>query len=327
MVGRERGVEQAGAPPFLTALGSGRHHRRRMASSRGQLRLFDSGPPPLGIELARQRARGPSPDEAQRSSSQLLLFTDRIVLTEALGRAVISADYEEAARIECQLCHGWGEDAVPAELRFVRRLGPDFWERSTEPIEALEGWSVIECSVRPGGSLWRRVRNGFFARLLSVHSAEAVVGSQPTALRLVVGTLMDGEAVADARRLVRDALLAGESVDLEGVVDPPLTELLAEDLDPRWLASLGAIRGLWPLPRPTPGEVDAIANGIHHDAPPDEQARAMAFWDTLRLAELRGAVSEPLLHAARKRLKLLNVDLHALYMDGTGPFAEVKARR
>ena len=291
-----------------------------MAPSRDQLSLFDSGPPPLGIEPRSRRHLRTGPGYEKPSGSQLLLFTDRIVLIEALSRAVASADYEEAARIECRLSLGWGEDAVPAALRFVRQLGAGFWERASEPAEALEAWPVIECSVAPGTALWRRARNGFFGRLLSMHSVEAVVSAHPAALRLVVGTLIDREAVADARRLVRDALLAGNNLDMDGVEDPPLAGLLAEDLAPRWLASLGAIRRLWPLPRPAPEETGAIASGIHDALPPDEEARAEAFWDVLRLAELRGAIGEPLVHAARRRLKRLNEDLHALYMYGTGPY-------
>jgi hypothetical protein len=292
-----------------------------MDSSHGQLSLFDFDPPPLGIEPRIRRPREAGPGRQPPSCSQLLLFTDRVVLIEALSRAVISADYEDAVRIERQLSLGWGEDAVPVNLRFLRQLDPDFWERATEPAEAIEAWPVIERSIAPGTTLWRRVRNGFFGRLLSVHSAEAVVGTHPDALRLVVGTLIDREDVADARRLVRDALLAGKSVDIDGVEDPPLAELLAEELGPHWLASLGAIRRLWPLSRPTPEETSAITTRIHDALPPDDEERAVAFWDALRLAELRGAIGEPFLHAARKRLKRLNEDLHALYMYGTGPLS------
>lgn len=293
-----------------------------MAAPRGQLRLFDSGPQPLGSEPHDRPTRQAIPGGDHAPSSQLLLFTDRVVLVEALRRAAISGEYEEAGRIEERLRSGWCEEAVPAELRFVRRLGPGFLERAARPGEALEAWADIERSVSPGTVLWKRMRAGFFGRLLSRHSAESVAGLHPGALRLVVATLIDLDRAADGRRLVRDALVAGARIDLDGVEDPPVVDLLAEELGACWLASLGAIRKLWPLPRPTPEETRSIAGAIHDPLLPDEEGRAMDFWDTLRLAELRGAIGEPLLHAARKRLKILNGDLHALYMHGTGPLSQ-----
>jgi hypothetical protein len=298
-----------------------------MAPLRGQLRLFDSGPSPLRSEPHDPPTGQAGPGGDPAPSSQLLLFTDRVVLVEALRRSAISGDYEEAARIEERLRAGWREEAVPAELRFVRTLGPGFREIAGRPAEALEAWADIERSVGPGTVLWRRMRNGFFGRLLSRHSAGSLAGLHPGALRLVVATLRDLDRAADGRILVRDALVAGARIDLDGVEDPPVADLLAEELGARWLASLGAIRGLWPLTRPTPEETGSIAAAVHDPLPPDEEGRAMAFWESLRLAELHGSIGEPLLHAARKRLKILNGELHALYLYGTGPFSEGEVSR
>ena len=102
---------------------------------------------------------------------------------------------------------------------------------------------------------------------------------------LVAETLVAIGETARARLLVRDTLLAGGEIS-DIAEDQPVADLLSEDLEPQWLASLGAIRRL-----------------------------------VLRLAECRAALPQPVLHAARRRLKCLHPDLHAAYMNRAGPFA------
>jgi hypothetical protein len=58
---------------------------------------------------------------------------------------------------------------------------------------------------------------------------------------------------------VRDSLLAGRLLEARDFHDDPaVADLLAEDLDPRWLACLGRIRRLWPAPPPRGAEWESL---------------------------------------------------------------------
>ena len=103
-------------------------------------------------------------------------------------------------------------------------------------------------------------------------------------------------------------------LDLE---DEALSDLLSEDLAPRWLACLGGLRRLLPLPPLEPEEVTALEREMSATdrlEPLDDAERALSFWRCLRVARLGNSVNERLLQEARKRMKTLNPELHALYM-------------
>ncbi len=108
-------------------------------------------------------------------------------------------------------------------------------------------------------------------------------------------------------------------MDLE---DEALSDLLSEDLPPRWLACLGGLRRLWPLPRPEPHEVAAFEREMRASDPLepldplDDDERALSFWRCLCVARLGNSVDERLLQEARKRMKRLNPELHGEYMGG-----------
>ena len=80
---------------------------------------------------------------------------------------------------------------------------------------------------------------------------------------------------------------------------------------PPWLACLGVIRHLWAPPRLNFREVDLLLGPFAEPALPEEAA--LAFWSCLRAAEDRGC-TERALHEARRRMKRLRPDFHALYM-------------
>jgi hypothetical protein len=148
---------------------------------------------------------------------------------------------------------------------------------------------------------------GVFARLLASHTPEALVKTRPECLPALAAVLAAGpEDLPEAGRrrahgLVRDALLAGRDLSsLDFDHDKAVADLLAEDLPPRWLACLGLIRRLWPAPPPD-----------ESDRSPEETA--LEFWRCLQLAD-SADTPEEVLHEARRRMKRLRPELHALYM-------------
>jgi hypothetical protein len=123
------------------------------------------------------------------------------------------------------------------------------------------------------------------------------------------------EGSRDARALVRDSLLTGRLLEaLDFHDDPAVADLLAEDRDPRWLACLGRIRRLWPTSPPCGAEWESlgqIARGAARVEHP-----ALAFWACLRLAESPDC-PDGLRQQARRRMKQLAPELHALFMRHT----------
>jgi hypothetical protein len=93
-----------------------------------------------------------------------------------------------------------------------------------------------------------------------------------------------------------------------------LADLLAEDHPPIGQASLGVVRRLWPTPPPpTADEVDLHATSV----PVSDEDRAAAFWQWLRLADSPGSPDDIRLEA-RRRMKALDPEMHALYMKKAG---------
>lgn len=112
--------------------------------------------------------------------------------------------------------------------------------------------------------------------------------------------------------MIRDALLTGFRLEPLGLRwDQALADLLAEDEEPPWLACLGVIRRLWPTPRLMPEDIGALSGPFVEPAS-GEQA-ALAFWSCLRVAEDRDC-PEGALHEARRRMKRLRPEFHALHM-------------
>jgi hypothetical protein len=145
-----------------------------------------------------------------------------------------------------------------------------------------------------------------------------LVEARPECLPVLVRALGTGsgrspeEARLEARGLVRDSLLAGRALDvLDFREDEALADLLAENLPPPWLACLGCIRRLWTAPPPRDSEWQTLRAIAENDAAEDDPA--MAFWHCLRLAESPHCPDD-LRHQARRRMKQLHPDLHALFM-------------
>lgn len=202
------------------------------------------------------------------------------------------------------------------ELEFADRLESALREES--PARALETWAEIDGLLALDGPLRARVRDGVFARLLRVHPAAALVEAWPRCLPPLTHVLGRGSDTAEgrrhARRLVRDALLAGHGLEpLDFRHDPPLADLLAEDLGPCWLACLGAIRRLWSAS----ALADALASFSTDPLPGTSGDAAREFWRCLCVAD-DPAAAEERRHDARRIMKRVQSDLHRQYMRRAG---------
>ena len=247
---------------------------------------------------------------------QLDLFAERACLTRDLERALSAGDFGEAGRLRRLLEQTYGGTPETRALRFLD-------ERvhlldSTAPEIALSAWRASDAELEPHPFLRRLLHEGLFRRLLGGRGAEDLATACPSCLPAIARALASGLAPstangrAAARQLVHDALLEGRVLEsLEFPWDEALGKLLAEHDAPCWLACLGTIRRLWPAPRPTTEDVDALSGPFRKPESTEEEARA--FWSCLKVAN-EPDCPEAARHEARRRMKKLRRDFHALYM-------------
>ena len=106
--------------------------------------------------------------------------------------------------------------------------------------------------------------------------------------------------------VVRDALLGGCEPAPGDFDDARFVDLLAENHGPVWLACLGALRHLWPVP---PADWSELAPSVADSQDDDE--RGQPVLGCLRRSRLLRR-DDPAAVAARKRMKQLDADMHAL---------------
>ena len=244
---------------------------------------------------------------------QAALFEDRAVLLRDIDCTLEQGDFEGALRALRALEGLYGSPAEGPPAACLESLADLSWEI---PGKVLDSWTAIEPGLQPGPR--RRALRGVFVRLLAAQASEDVVRARPGCLPALASFLPvapgrpEGEGRREARRLVRDALLAGRTLEpLHFTDDQAVEEVLAEDLPPRWLACLGSIRRLWPAPPLSPSEIDGLGAGRPEALVADDAA--LAFWHCLRAAEAPECPTE-VLHEARRRMKALHPDLHAAFM-------------
>lgn len=275
-------------------------------------RVTPAAPPPTAeAEQVSELPSGPL-------EGQLALFDDYVQLRRDLHGAIEAGAFERALELREQLDATYADpDTEP--FAFLDELAGDLWQRSPREVLAV-GLEIGSDPFIPS-SLAASVPRAVVLRLVAQHGVETVLADAPDALPAVFGALsppalepddvdVDTPGRARARCLVRDALLAGRSLEPLDFHDPGVRDLLAEDLSPRWLACLGVVRRLWPsVPRDdgNDGSDDAI------DADGDDDAHAATFWRCLQITEDHAAPRDAV-HAARKRMKRLNPALHAAYL-------------
>jgi len=285
-----------------------------------QLMLFDAEPRLLEPEDDASGGPGDRPAGTaglpDLEDGQIELFAQPAVLGREMEDALAAGRFELAARLRMFLDHTYGPSLLTHGLGFLERLGTSLWDGP--PAEALTVWAEIDGRLGERTHVRDHLRAGVFARLLASHSPEALVEARPEclpALAAVLASGRDGSPEAGRRRargLVRDALLAGRDlVSLDFGEDEPLADLLAEDFPPRWLACLGLIRRLWSAPPPHEADREGFRS-TPAEAHSHEEV-ALEFWRCLQVAESTDTPEE-LLHEARRRMKRLSPELHALYM-------------
>jgi hypothetical protein len=240
-------------------------------------------------------------------------------ITERVGEMYLHLEagcFERAAEIRRMLIEMEGESEDTRKLAWLDVWGAaTFWERSAR--EVLSDWRRLDAALAGNVSVRRLVRAAAIGRLLRTTDSCTLSAAEPTCLPAIVNVLSDttrsgGDGdVRRARALVRDALLAGHSLSPMEFDDEALADLLAEDLEPAWLACLGALRGLWPCPPVENAHVVAVHATDERAGASDDAASL--FWSALTVAADR-SLDESLRGEARKRMKRLNPDLHAIVM-------------
>jgi hypothetical protein len=251
---------------------------------------------------------------AEDGPHQLSLFEGKVLLLGELERALLRCDFAAGIRVRQQLADQYGEAAVPSNISFLDKLGPEFWEDSRDLRERMAGRRALEADLPEGSPLHKAVKNCFWEKLLERHSPEEILLFDGCLLPCLFNVLHGLGRQREGRDLVRDRLLSGEVCNPIDFDDEVVNDILAEDLAPQWLASLGALHHVWARPRPSEREIAAFEKELTEPDPKHEEDRALAFWRCLSIAQRGRSLPETLLHDARRRMKRLNPDLHALYM-------------
>jgi hypothetical protein len=244
---------------------------------------------------------------------QRQLFTAERELIGQLEAALASGQFEDARRCRDALVGLEGPSSGTRDLTALDTVGDQgFWQRPLAVV--LSEWLDLDSHLVDLPYLRQLIHDGALSRLLELYRPAELVRAEPSLLarltnRLGATVVDDGIVAPDTARLVRDALLDGCETAPGDFDDDRLVDLLAEDQRPIWLACLGALRHLWPVPPAGPAELTLACSPI----PDDEDERGREFWVCLQCAIACGR-DEPTAVAARKRMKLLHPDMHALFM-------------
>jgi hypothetical protein len=251
-------------------------------------RLLPSGEGLSGVdEPPADSAATPSTDDLQ-----IQLFAPPVVLGREMEVALATGRFELAARLRVVLDQTYGPSLRTHALGFLERLRTSIWEGP--PGDALSMWAEIDGQLTGRARLRDCFRRGFFARLLTSHTPESLVDAKRECLPALAAVLASGLECSPeagrrrARGLVRRAARRPR----------PLVAGLRARRGRRRSAGRGLSSA---LARNTPAEVHS-----------DEEA-ALEFWRCLQVAETADC-PEKMLHQARRSMKRLRPELHALYM-------------
>jgi hypothetical protein len=271
--------------------------------------VVEAGRPDASRDVSPDGSTGEHPAD---DGDQLGLFSPVALLRADLERALGRGDFTAADEVRRQIEGEHGRGAVPDDLDGLEELLPCRWEEAS-----LE--SLLDAWERARGTTTTRhrrlqVRRGFFARVAAVLPLAEVAARDLRFVEDLVAVASETGQLAEARAILRDALLAGREVAPLDVEDRTLRAVLADEGCPQRLACLGGPRRAWPVPPFTEAEAVALAASWTARVPEDEAARALAAWDCLRVLAAAPVLPEQLVRGARLSLKLLDPELHAEVM-------------
>jgi hypothetical protein len=285
---------------------------RQLADDDGQLVLFPDEELRLPVETTSPRARLPPPASPPTPSEQLALFGEVPLLRAAIERALAEADFHEAQRRRDELLATYGANELPPDLDFL----DDLAGACREPLDldrALAGWRGA-CAATPTRTRRVQVRDALFLRLARSFAPAEVAVADDACVPDLVNALLRGGHAEVARSVVRDALLRGVELPPRSIEDAEIRDVLAEDVTAPWHAIVGVLKGAWWLPRDDASGVEALVAGLTGPVPEADAERAAAFWTCLLVAALPPQRAGELRLLARARMRLLDPELHAVYM-------------
>jgi hypothetical protein len=245
---------------------------------------------------------------------QCELFTAERELVGRIEAALTSGRFEDARAFRDALLAIEGPSAHTRDFGALDTIGDaGFWNRPLPVV--LSDWQTLSQQLVAPPNLRKSIWEGGLSRLLERHAAIEIVRAAPPMLpgltnRLCVMLAGDEGAIPiEAARLVRDALLEGLDPGPGEFANSRIVDLLAEDHRPVWLACLGALRHLWPVP---PGDPSELLEPTDADSEAEDE-RGCQFWACLRRTVSSGH-DDPAAVAARTRMKRLHPDMHAQFM-------------
>jgi hypothetical protein len=276
---------------------------------------FDN--PDIDAPTSELATAGVADEEREAPGAEVLpgqraLFTAERELIGRIEAALASGRFEEARRHRDALVALEGPSTQTGELGTLEVVGDErFWDRSL-PVVVNE-WLTLQRHLDALPNLGRLICDGGLARLLERHAPTEIVQAAPAMLapitnRLCAAAGADDPLPAEAAGLLRDSLLGGCDPAPGEFDDDRLVDLLAEDHRPVWLACLGALRQLWPVP---PADAPELTPSVVDSQDDDERGRH--FWACLQCT-VSCSRDDPAAAAARKRMKQLDADMHALFM-------------
>ena len=260
---------------------------------------------------------GVADEESEATFAEVLpgqqgLFTAERELIGLIEAALASGRFEDARRHRDALVALEEPSTSTPEWGTLDVVGDaGFWDRPLPVV--LNEWLSLYRHLDALPNLGRLICDGGLSRLLEHHAPAELVRAAPDMLapltnRLCAAAGPDEPLPAEAAALLRDALLGGCQPPPGDFDDDRLVDLLAENHGPVWLACLGALRHLWPVP---PADLSEPAPLVADTKDDDERGRQ--FWTCLRRTVSCGR-DDPAAVAARKRIKQLDAGMHALFM-------------
>ncbi len=252
------------------------------------------------------------PKVGAQSPEQLSLFEGKVPLVGEIESALADGDYGLARAAYDRLRSTYPEDGSVAFFEFLSLIPPGVWTAPMRLEERLSVWRTIAARHATGTPFHRAIRDGFFRRLLRIERASALAVSHAWVAPDVANHLRSAGDWRAGREVVRDVLLAGEQLKPLAFDDGDVSDVLGEEGEPEWLASLGAIRRIWPRLLPKTSDMERLSAPI----PAEEREKALDFWFCLSVSGIGTRLPEETRRNAHRRMKQLNPLLHEEFMTG-----------